>query len=194
MNTRGGLLFRYLVALSVAILWARGADAALMTTSGETFTGVDISLTMGTETDVGAGTTTLAFEISLGADAAADWQIVGFTVIREPGEGTFQSPDPPPPGGWLVTLYGEDFVHWKAHTAGSEIPEGATLPDFTYTYFGDAPAGQFYRYLVSKDGGTPFQLLSTDVTSLPPAVVIPEPTAAALIFLPIAAVLYRRRA
>jgi hypothetical protein len=190
MNTPRGFLFRCLVALGVAVLWARGAEAALMTTSGEAFTGVDITLAMSTATDAGAGTTTLSFEISLGADAAADWQIVGFTVIREWGEGAFHGTGSPT--GWSVTAY-DDFVNWKAHTAGSEIPEETTVPAFTYAYFGDAPAGQFYRYLVSQDGGTPFQLISADVTAIPPAVVIPEPTAAALLVMPLAALLYRRR-
>ena len=90
-----------------------------------------------------------------------------------------------------MTAY-DDFVHWKVHDAGSGIPEETTLPGFTYTYFGDAPAGQFYRYLVSKDGGTPLQLLSTDVTLLPSAIV-PEPVSAALVVVPLAALFYRRR-
>jgi len=191
MTTRGGLVLRYLVALGVAISWARGAEAALMTTSGEAFNGVDITLTRGTETDAAAGTTTLSYEISLGADAVADWQLIGFTVLRESGEGPFQSTASP--AGWAVTAF-DDFVHWRAHTAGSEIPEGTTVAGITYTYFGDAPAGQFYRYLVRQNGHTPIQLLSADVTSLAPAVVIPEPTAAALLALPIAVALYRRRA
>jgi len=190
MSFRRGFLFCCLVTLGLAVSWARCADAALMNTSGDVFTGVDITLAVSTETDAGAGTTTLSFEISLGADATADWQIVGFTVIREWEEGAFHSTGSPT--GWSVTAY-DDFVNWKAHTAGSEISEATTLPGFTYTYFGDAPTGQFYRYLVSQDGGTPFQLISADVTAIPPAVVIPEPTAAALLALPLAAVLYRRR-
>ena len=190
MQFSGGIVRRLMVAIGLTVSYAGGAQAALITTSGTEFTDIAITLAMGTQTDAGAGTTTLSYEITLGADPAADWQIVGFTVLREPGEGPFHSTASP--DGWSVAAY-DDFVHWKVHDAGSGIPEETTLPGFTYTYFGDAPAGQFYRYLVRKDGGTPLQLLSTDVTLLPSAIV-PEPGSAALVVVPLATLLYRRRA
>ena len=176
----------------LAMVGPKAAHAALITTAGNDITGLDITLAATPDTDTDTGTTTLSYDIALGTDPAAEWLIVGVTVLRDWTEGPYTgSPAVATPAGWAVDP-SNHFVHWGAHTADVEIAEGESLGGFTYTFFGAPPTDQLFRYLVSKDGGTPFQVLSNEI-SVPPAAVVPEPAAAALIVLPVVGLLYRRR-
>ncbi|HEX9592868.1 MAG TPA: hypothetical protein VGB12_05905 [bacterium] len=186
------VLPRWSLVAGLAILGAGGAQAALIATPGNDITGLNITLTLTPESDAEGGTTTLSYEVGLATDAAAEWLIVGFTVLRDWTEGPYTgSPAVGGPDGWAVGPTSH-FVHWDVHTGAVEIGEDESLAGFTYTFFGESPTNQLFRYLVSKGGATPFQVLSNERT-LAPAVVIPEPNAAMLVGLPLAGLLYRRR-
>jgi len=189
MTTRGGLLLRYLVALGVAISWARGADAALMTASGNDISSLAITLTLTESEDTVAGTTSLSYDVALGADGGV-WDIVGFGVVRARSEGAIMSADAP--AGWSGAGSAH-FVNWHVGASASPLAEGDHLENFSYSYAGTAPSSQLFFYLVTKDGSTPFQVASNDIPLLAPAVVVPEPTAVALVALPLMGLLYRRR-
>jgi hypothetical protein len=181
-------LFAALVTLAPA-----AAQAALITTVGHDITGLDLTLLLTPESAAAAGTTTLSYDVALRPDDSAEWQIVGFTVLRDWTEGAYAgSPAVAAPTGWAVDPTAH-FVNWDVHTGDVRIAEGESLGGFAYTFFGDTPTDQLFRYLVSRDGGTPFQVLSNEV-SLAPAVVIPEPRAALLVALPLAGLMYRHRA
>lgn len=176
------------VGLVLILGLTRPSQAALIST-GEDITGLDISLAMFSSTDAGAGTTTLQYEVTLVNDPAGVSQIIGFAVIRDWSEGPFHAQSSP--AGWSVATT-DHFVDWQVFTPGSEIAEGQSLTGFDYTYFGDPPTGQFYRYVVARDGGTPFQVLSDEVLVNP--AVVPEPRSAVLLMgAPVAWFLARRR-
>ena len=164
-------------------------EAALMATPGNDISGLDINLTALFASDATAGTTALQYEVSLGDDPGHVWQVIDFTVLRDWSEGPFASTSSP--AGWSVSPI-DLFVNWQVFTPGSEIDEGQSLSGFDYTYYGVAPTDQFYRYVVTRDGGTPFQVLSTDVV-FQPAAIVPEPGSALLLGGPLVWLVCRRR-
>ena len=167
---------------------AGAARASIITTSGNDISGLDLSLTVLFSTDAGAGTTSLQYEVSLGDDPGAVWQVIGFSVLRDWSEGPFVSTSSP--AGWSVATT-DHFVDWQVFTAGSEIDEGQSLSGFDYAYYGVKPIGQFYRYVVTRDGGGPFQVLS-DEALFRPAAVVPEPASLVLLGAPILWLVARR--
>jgi hypothetical protein len=168
---------------------AATAQAALMGANGQHIAGLEITLTLATATDAAAGTTTTAYQVALGDDPGAEWAVLSFLVLRDVSEGPLAAVGSPP--GWSVTPYGP-FVDWESFATGSEIGEGEALAGFAYTYFGSSPSDQFYHYLVTKDGGNPFRVVSKDLPAVVPA-ALPEPTSLLLVGLPLMGVMAWRR-
>jgi hypothetical protein len=166
------------------------AQADLMGANGQHIAGLAITLSMATGADTAVGTTTAQYRVALGNDPAADWTLLGFLVLREWSEGHLAEIGSP--SGWSVNSYGP-FVGWESFTKGSELGEGQTLAGFTYTYFGDPPERQFYHYVVSRDGGNPFWVVSRDTPLARPAAVMPEPTSVLLTAAPLVALMALRR-
>ncbi|RMF87637.1 MAG: PEP-CTERM sorting domain-containing protein [Nitrospirae bacterium] len=134
-----------------------------------------LSLQVGATT---GGETPLAYEISLGEDATADWTVVSFTVIRDWDEGAASNPTAPT--GWSLSVDQPHFLGWDADP-GAALTEGQAAT-FGYTVADPPPQDQLFLYYVTKDGGTPFPVVSGDVTVLPPAETpVPEPASAALL-------------
>jgi len=180
MGSRTCLIFPG-IAVAALVGVTATAQAALMGANGQHIAGLEIVLSMATATDAAAGTTTAQYRVELGDDPAADWALLGFLVLRDVSEGPLAAVASPP--GWSVSAYGP-FVDWESFTNASEIGEGESLAGFTYTYFGDPPDGQFYHYVVTKDGGKPFRVVSRDTPVATPAAVIPEPTSLLLVAAP----------
>jgi hypothetical protein len=89
MNLIRAAVFRWAVVSGVAIWLAGGAQAALITPFGNEIAGLEIALTMTPETDTAGGSTTLYYDVALAPDTAAEWLVVGFTVLRDWTEGPY---------------------------------------------------------------------------------------------------------
>jgi len=176
MNGRH-LLWITLGVIGAALAISPGADSAAIHPLPGLDRKPDLALTLTVAADPAEGRTTLTYEIALGEAPGIEWEILGFSVWRDRGEGTvtaFGAPD-----GWSASL-SPRFLDWEVVDEGASLAEGVVLGGFTYTQDGDLPRQWLYRYLVRRNGGKPFRVVSRE----PPtrvAVAVPEPTGALLI-------------
>lgn len=124
-----------------------------------------------------AGETGLTYDLTLDPDADATWTVVDFAIIRDWSEGAASNLRTNT--GWSHTAT-DHFLDWTGDST-SALAEGESAL-FGYTVAGGVPSSQLFVYYVTKDGGTPFQIIDSAVpTLLFPAQVVPEPTALALV-------------
>jgi len=197
MQTLSRLL---VVAVATLLVLAAPAGAALFTPpllspAGGAGSGPDhnidnLSLNLTRTVDTSTpGQTSLAYDLTLNEDASATWTVVDFAISRDWSEGAASG---------LTNDMGWDggasshFIDWTGDAA-TALSEGNSAT-FGYTVDGAAPTDQLFIYYVTKDGGSPFQVISSDrATFLPAEVVVPEPSALALVGIAVLA-LWRRRA
>ncbi|RMF88429.1 MAG: hypothetical protein D6739_00110 [Nitrospirae bacterium] len=150
-------------------------------------TGLAIDLTL-TVDHPAAGATRLAYEVALGDDGSPTvWRLVGFTVVR--GWDEAAASEVATPSGWSAAATAH-FLDWS--TAGAGLAEGERLGGFAYTVAQGTVPQQTFLYFVSKDGATPFPVVSSDAARLNPPAAVPEPASGALLLLPLGALLRRR--
>ena len=148
---------------------------------------LDLALTVDTSTP---GQTSLAYDLTLNADATATWTVVDFAISRDWSEGAASGLTNDMGWGGGASSH---FIDWTGD-ADTALSEGNSA-SFGYTVDG-SPTDQLFIYYVTKDGGSPFQVISSDVptvTLVPAEVVVPEPSALALVGITVLA-LWRRRA
>ncbi len=140
-----------------------------------------LSLTLALTIDTSiVGETGLTYDLTLNADAAAEWTVVDFAIIRDWSEGAASGLSNT--AGWAdPTTTTGNFLDWTGDAA-SALTEGETA-SFAYTVAGDVPVSQLFVYYVTKDGGVPFQVMDNTVPTLLDSaqVIVPEPTALALV-------------
>jgi hypothetical protein len=102
--------------------------------------------------------------------------VLGFTVLRQRAEGAVGTTASP--AGWSVATYG-GFVSWDLRPGHAELNEEASIGGFSYAYAGAPPEDQLFRYLVRRNGGDPFQVLSRDFVVPPAEAPVPPPAGGA---------------
>jgi len=123
------------------------------------------------------GETGLTYNLALNDDPTATWTVVDFAIIRDWSEGA--ASNLVMPADWSGSV-SDHFIDWSGD-ATSALTEGGTK-SFGYTVAGGVPSTQLFVYYVTKNGGTPFQVIDSAVPLLSSAqVVVPEPTAFALV-------------
>ncbi len=136
---------------------------------------LSLTLTVSTDDSV-AGQTGLTYAVTLNEDPVAAWTVVDFAVIRDWSEGT--ASDVVNDRGWSG-IASDHFVDWSGDAA-SALGEGESA-SFGYTVAGGVPSSQLFVYYVTKNGGDAFPVISNESEFISPQVVVPEPTAFALV-------------
>jgi len=203
MHTLSRLL---VVAVGTLLVLAAPAGAALFTPplispAGGSGIGPDhnidnLSLSLALTVDESvSGQTTRTYDLTLNADASAEWTVVDFAIIRDWSEGTVSGLTMP--DDWSGSD-DDHFIDWTG-SAASALHEGDSAT-FGYTITGGQPSSQLFVYYVTKnDAEDVFPVISSDAFSsfemVTPAseVVVPEPTAFALVGVAILGLWRRRR-